>query len=135
MAYKQPPGRGPINKYGPLQEKGLIEIDINPFDKESRDKRRNRRARKGKGISHCGNKGQCAPKSNKLGTGKKLGVVGAGTGVGLDYVNFYNKHAKPNQVQHPSGVGTTSAPKGQNKGMFKKYLKTRGKQFIDFITG
>ena len=24
MAYKQQPGRGPINKYGPLQEKGLI---------------------------------------------------------------------------------------------------------------
>ena len=119
-----------INNNSPFKQ-----IDINPFDKESRDKRQKKRAQKGKGSGHCGYKGRCAaPKANKMGTGKKLGVVGSATTMGLDYANFYNKHAKPNQMQHPSGVGTTSAPKGQNKGMFKKYLKTRGKQLIDFIT-
>lgn len=58
MAFELQPGRGPINKYGPLQEKGLIGGDeslhskakrrfgaktmkeaVNPFDKQSKQKR------------------------------------------------------------------------------------------------
>ena len=61
-------------------------------------------------------------------------VVGLGAaGVGLDFLGFFNKHSKPNLVQHPSGTGTTAAPKGRNKGIFKKYLKHRGQQILNLI--
>lgn len=106
------------------QNSPFKQMDINPFDKESRDKRQKRRAQKGKGSGHCGYKGKCAPtKTRKMGTGAKLGAVGAGVGAVLDYSSFASKHNKPGYQNNP-----------QNKGMLKRYLKKRGEQLIDFIT-
>lgn len=44
MAYKQQPGRGPINKYGALQQKGLIGDKIKNKIEVAKHKHRARRA-------------------------------------------------------------------------------------------
>ena len=93
MAYTQKPGRGPINKYGALQKKGLIDDNeslhrrakrlfggktfkekINPFDQQSARKRAHKREQIGRGNFNA--------KDMARTTVKVLGAFAGGLGVG-----------------------------------------------------
>ncbi len=93
MAYKQNPGRGPVNKYGALQKKGLIgdneslhhrakrlyggrtfKEKINPFDEQSRKKKEYKRDQISRGNFNV--------KDMARTTAKVLGAFAGGLGIG-----------------------------------------------------
>lgn len=93
MPYTQQPGRGPINKYGALQQKGLIgdneslharakrlyggktiKEKLNPFDQQSKTKRKYTREQALKGNFNW--------KDSLRTTAKVLGAFAGGLGIG-----------------------------------------------------
>ena len=93
MPYTQKPGRGPINKYGALQQKGLIGDNeslrarakrlyggrtikgkLNPFDQQSKTKRQYKRSEISKGNFNW--------KDSLRTTAKVLGAFAGGLGIG-----------------------------------------------------